>query len=101
AYNAHYFTTGYDNPPLHSPASATSGGNGIFGTLGTFPTNTFNENNYWVDVIFQTGTGPTPTPTPTPTAASSVTPTPSPSATPTATPTAAPSGTPTPTPTST
>src|SRR4029077_12218368 len=103
AFNSQYFTTGYDNAPLHSPASDPSGGNGIYsyGQSGTFPTSTFNRTNYWVDVIFQTGTGPTPTPTPTATAAPSVTPTASPTATPTATPTAAPSVTPTPTPTST
>src|SRR5262249_39551914 len=93
----------YNNAPLHAPASDPSGGNGVYhyGPSGIFPTDTFGRTNYWVDVIFQTGTGPTPSPTPTATAAPSVTPTPSPTATPTATPTAAPSGTPTPTPTST
>ena len=40
AANSLYFTTGYDNAPLHSPASDPSGGNGIYhyGPSGTFPT---------------------------------------------------------------
>ena len=44
AANSQYFTTGYDNAPLHSPASDPSGGNGVYnyGQSGTFPTNTFN-----------------------------------------------------------
>jgi hypothetical protein len=37
AYNAQYFTTDYDNAPLHSPASATSGGNGIFWPIRNIP----------------------------------------------------------------
>ena len=40
AANSLYFTTGYDNAPLHSPASDPSGGNGVYnyGPSGTFPT---------------------------------------------------------------
>ena len=30
AANSQYFTTGYDNAPLHSPASDPSGGNGVY-----------------------------------------------------------------------
>ena len=43
AANSQYFTTGYNNAPLHSPASDPSGGNGIYhyGPSGTFPTDTF------------------------------------------------------------
>jgi Domain of unknown function (DUF4082)/Bacterial Ig domain/Bacterial Ig-like domain (group 3)/Calx-beta domain/Cadherin-like domain/Purple acid Phosphatase, N-terminal domain len=54
AADASYFsTTGVDSPPLHAPASAVSGGNGLFGYGATqFPTQTFNATNYWVDVVF-------------------------------------------------
>src|SRR5438309_11477941 len=69
AANSQYFTTDYNNAPLHSPASDPSGGNGIYhyGPSGIFPTDTFGRTNYWVAVIFQTDTGPVSTPTPTPT----------------------------------
>jgi hypothetical protein len=94
AADANYFTVSYDNAPLHAPATGTSGGNGVYvyGPLGSFPTSTFNANNYWVDVIYQTGSGPTATPTPpaatpTPTAGPTATPTP-PAATPTPAPVA-------------
>jgi hypothetical protein len=39
---------------LLAPSSSSSGGNGVYayGASGTFPTNTHNSNNYWVDVVF-------------------------------------------------
>src|SRR4029077_573685 len=54
AADAGYFSTiGVDSPPLHAPASAVSGGNGLFSYGATqFPTQTFNGTNYWVDVVF-------------------------------------------------
>lgn len=54
AVTADYFTTPRDNPPLHAPASSTSGGNGVYhyGVGGGFPTQTYRAGNYWVDVIF-------------------------------------------------
>jgi hypothetical protein len=47
------FNTSVDNPPLHAVATGTSS-NGlyIYGAASTFPTNTFNASNYWVDVLF-------------------------------------------------
>jgi len=60
-----YFTTGYDNAPLHAPADGAQGGNGLFvyGGSSAFPTQTYLASNYWVDVVFS----PTPaTPTPPP-----------------------------------
>src|SRR5439155_10680162 len=33
-----------------------------YGTSGTFPTNTFNSENYWVDVVFASSLGPDTTP---------------------------------------
>jgi len=56
AYTAAYFSSkGADNAPLHAPATgAVSGGNGVYrySTATSFPTSTFNANNYWVDVVF-------------------------------------------------
>ena len=50
-----FFATTYTNAPLSAPASASVGGNGVFayGSSISFPSNTFNANNYWVDVMFQ------------------------------------------------
>jgi hypothetical protein len=43
-----------DNPPLHALASGTSGGNGVYtyGSVPLLPMQTYNSNNYWVDVDF-------------------------------------------------
>jgi len=45
-----------DNSPLHALASGSSGGNGLYLYAGTstFPTQTYNAANYWVDVSFNT-----------------------------------------------
>jgi hypothetical protein len=44
-----------DNPPLHTIANSTSG-NGVYAyaTSSTFPANSYNATNYWVDVLFMT-----------------------------------------------
>ena len=56
ASGAYFSETGIDRSPLHAPASAVGGGNGVFryGVAGVsvFPTDTFNATNYWVDVVF-------------------------------------------------
>ena len=54
AFDSGYFTSAAkDSPPLHAPPSGASGGNGVFSAGAmAFPTNTFNGNNYWVDVVF-------------------------------------------------
>ncbi len=51
-----YFTsTGVDNGPLHAVAQGPSGSNGIYSyTTGAFPTLSYQESNYWVDVILNT-----------------------------------------------
>jgi methionine-rich copper-binding protein CopC len=59
-YNADdgYFTSGgVTNGPLTALQSGTDGPNGIYayGAGGTFPTSSFNDANYWVDVTFTTG----------------------------------------------
>jgi hypothetical protein len=44
-----FFGPGFDRPPLHVPQQG-----GVFSqTLTTFPTQTFNGTNYWVDISFQ------------------------------------------------
>jgi hypothetical protein len=41
---------------LLAPAGASSGGNGVFGTsVGAFPTASYNNTNYWADVVFDHG----------------------------------------------
>jgi hypothetical protein len=42
---------------LHAIADGVDGGNGVYSYTGTsaFPTNTYNANNYWVDVLWQAG----------------------------------------------
>jgi hypothetical protein len=55
-----------DNSPLHALASGgSSGGNGVFTYAGTptFPTQTYNAGNYWVDVAFNTLANDTNVPT--------------------------------------
>ncbi|MGH9629118.1 MAG: DUF4082 domain-containing protein, partial [Bryobacteraceae bacterium] len=57
----YFATTGVDNPPLHALRNGESGFNSVYayGSAGTFPTQTFNASNYWVDVAFSSGTAPT------------------------------------------
>jgi len=52
----YFATSGVDNPPLHTPASGVSVGNGVYayGAGSTFPNQTWNASNYWVDVMFRT-----------------------------------------------
>jgi hypothetical protein len=59
APNGHYSVTGGGlssatvNGPLQALSNATSA-NGVYayGVAGTFPTNSFNAGNYWVDVLY-------------------------------------------------
>ena len=55
---------GRDHSPLRALANGVDGGNGVYGygPAGTFPANTYNSENYWVDVIFTTTLGPDTTP---------------------------------------
>lgn len=48
-----FFATSTSNGPLTAPDSASVGGNGVFAYAGapTFPTSSFNDTNYWVDVF--------------------------------------------------
>jgi hypothetical protein len=54
ALNRPYFTTAYDNAPLHAPADgAGGGGNGVYAFGGGFPSDTSGSSNYWVDLVFE------------------------------------------------
>ncbi len=48
-----YFATAHVNGPLAAPSSAASGGNGVYVYSSTvsFPSNTYNAANYWVDIV--------------------------------------------------
>ncbi len=51
-----YFSTeGISNGPLHAIPTGSAGGNGVFryGATSGFPTLTYLNTNYWVDVVFR------------------------------------------------
>jgi Domain of unknown function (DUF4082) len=54
AYSAGGLANGVDNAPLHALAGASNGGNGVyvFGSTTQFPSLSFGNANYWVDVLF-------------------------------------------------
>ncbi len=60
--DGNYFATAHTNGPLTAPASASSRGNGVYayGSAVSFPSNTFNTTNYWVDVVFSGTTTTSP-----------------------------------------
>lgn len=53
-----FASAGVDRPPLHALANTVGEPNGVYqyGAGSTFPTQTWNSANYWVDVVFQSGT---------------------------------------------
>ncbi len=55
SHTSNYFTSNVTNGPLTAPAS----GNGVYayGSNSVFPTNTFQAENFWVDVMFNPSTG--------------------------------------------
>jgi hypothetical protein len=55
-----YFSAATDSVPLHAPADAAGAPNGVYGYFGAgggFPTQAWLSANYWVDVVFSTGSG--------------------------------------------
>ena len=53
-----FFTaSGVDSGPLHALRNGVDGSNGVYryGTGGGFPASSYNATNYWVDVVFTTG----------------------------------------------
>jgi hypothetical protein len=77
---------GYDASPLHALSSTATSPNGVFVYGSGFPTQSYADSNYWVDVIFQPTAAATPTPTATPVATIAPTATPAPAPVPTAAP---------------
>jgi hypothetical protein len=55
-----FFTGPVDNPPLHAPADGDGGANAVYayGPSGSFPNQTYQSSNYWVDVVFVEDVGP-------------------------------------------
>jgi phosphodiesterase/alkaline phosphatase D-like protein len=49
-----FASAGVDNPPLHALASSVDGPNGVYryGATSAFPNSSFNNTNYWVDLVF-------------------------------------------------
>ena len=49
-----YFAVAADNPPLRGLASGEDGPNGVYlySVAGAFPTQNFQQSNYWVDVVY-------------------------------------------------
>ena len=58
------FVAAVDSRPLHALHSTPGAPNGLYKYSGspTFPTNTFNAENYWVDVVYSPSGGPVPVP---------------------------------------
>ena len=56
-----FANAGVDNSPLHALQDGLDGANGVYsyGSASSFPTSTFQSSNYWVDVVFTTGSGST------------------------------------------
>jgi hypothetical protein len=55
SYNGGFFTSaGVDNTPLHALQSGVDGLNGIYqpASSSAFPTQSWNDSNYWVDAAF-------------------------------------------------
>ena len=61
--NSPYFTAGnaaaYTNPPVRAMTDGVDGSNAVFKYGDSaFPDQTWNQSNYWVDVVFNTSVGP-------------------------------------------
>ena len=52
-----------DRAPLHALRDGVSGGNGVYayGATSTFPEDSWDSANYWVDVVFASGPVAPPT----------------------------------------
>ena len=56
SYDAQTLSSAVTNGPLTAPASSSLAyGNDVYtyGSTPTFPTSTYNADNFWVDVLFQ------------------------------------------------
>jgi hypothetical protein len=52
--NGGYFVNGVTNSPLSALSDAAASGNGVYryGASSGFPTSTYQQSNYWVDVVY-------------------------------------------------
>ncbi len=58
-----FFGNALDNPPLHALADGIDGGNGVYRYgASTFPNQSYQASNYWVDVVFERNVAPDTTP---------------------------------------
>ena len=59
ADGGYFASAGVDNGPIHLMSNGESGGNGVYvyASSSSFPSQTFNATNYWVDVVFTPSTG--------------------------------------------
>jgi len=59
-----YFNSAVSSGPLTAPADGSGGSNGLYryASGSVFPNETYNSENYWVDVVFNTGSGDTTQP---------------------------------------
>lgn len=60
--NGYFASGGRDNAPLHALADGVDGPNSVYtyGPAGSFPNNTYQSSNYWVDVMFSGTATPPP-----------------------------------------
>ena len=65
AVNSQGLTSGAVHAPLRALSNTEDGGNGVYqyGPSGSFPTQTYQAENYWVDVVFTTNPPDTIAPT--------------------------------------
>jgi Domain of unknown function (DUF4082)/Bacterial Ig-like domain len=66
AFNGSYFSAaGVDNAPLRALSDSAGAGNGVYvyASASSFPNQSFNAGNYWVDVVFTTSVTDTTAPT--------------------------------------
>ncbi|NWF70769.1 MAG: DUF4082 domain-containing protein, partial [Chloroflexi bacterium] len=65
AFSEGFFSSsGVNSDPLIALQSVSGALNGVYhyGPGGIFPANSYNDSNYWVDVVFETTVGPDTTP---------------------------------------
>jgi hypothetical protein len=64
AATSRYFVSGFDNAPLHALSDGADGPSGVYryGAASSFPDQTYQSANYWVDVVFTTTNGTDRTP---------------------------------------
>ncbi len=63
SYDQNYFTSAFNNTPLHGAQDGSGGSNGVYlySAASAFPTGTYLSTNYYVDVVLTTATTGAPT----------------------------------------